>query len=49
MPNWITYIDDLEFECTYDPGEPETYDHPGASISVKYGLHLKTRMVILLQ
>lgn len=35
MPNWITYIDDLEFECCYDPGEPATYDHPGASISVE--------------
>ena len=35
MPNWTTEIDDLEFECTYDPGEPETYDHPGSSLSVE--------------
>ena len=35
MPNWTTYIDDLEFECTYEPGEKETYDHPGSSLSVE--------------
>ena len=29
MPNWTTQIDDLVFECVYEPGERETYDHPG--------------------
>tara|TARA_Y100001938_G_scaffold138376_1_gene203750 strand:- start:1719 stop:2096 length:378 start_codon:yes stop_codon:yes gene_type:complete len=35
MPNWTTYIDDLEFECVYDPGEKQTWDHPGASLTVE--------------
>tara|TARA_R100001440_G_scaffold74036_1_gene99086 strand:- start:5594 stop:5866 length:273 start_codon:yes stop_codon:yes gene_type:complete len=35
MPNWTTYIEDLEFECVYDPGERETWDHPGASLTVE--------------
>lgn len=35
MYKWTSYIEDLEFECTYEPGEKETYDHPGSSISVE--------------
>lgn len=36
--NWITNIDwdgsDLEFHCTYEPGERETRDHPGSDLSI---------------
>ena len=37
--NWIANIDwdgsDLEFHCTYEPGERETRDHPGSDLSVE--------------
>ena len=35
MLNWTTYIDELEFECTYEPGEKETYYNPGSGLSVE--------------
>ena len=32
---WIEHNDvDLEYHCTYEPAEPETYDYPGTDITV---------------